>query len=191
MTNRQSQLRDSSPPAGTKHWMLAWILLLLACAGIFAFAVQHGDETQKTVPPSLRGPIGPVTITTAIAKTGNIGVYLDAIGTVTPVNTAWVTPQANGIVTAVAYAEGQMVQKGDPLVEIDPHPYQAPVVEAQGTLDHDANVLAQARMDLGRYRAAWARNAIQKQTLDDQEKLVLQLEGTVKNDEGTLQYAEI
>ena len=46
-------------------------------------------------------------------------------------------------------------------------------------------------MDLERYRAAWARNAIAKQTLDDQEKLVLQDEGTVKNDQGTVQYDQV
>ena len=84
-----------------------------------------------------------------------------------------------------------MVQKGDPLLEIDPRPYQAQVVQAQGALERDTNLLAQAKMDLERYRAAWARNAIQKQTVDDQEKLVLQLEGTVKNDQGTLQFDEV
>jgi multidrug efflux system membrane fusion protein len=132
-----------------------------------------------------------VTITSATAKKGNIGVYLDAIGTVTPVYTSSITPQANGIVTAVNYTEGQMVKIGDPLIEIDPRPYQAQLVEAEGTLAHDTNLLAQAQMDLERYRAAWARNAIQKQTLDDQEKLVLQLQGTVKFDQGAVQYAAI
>jgi multidrug efflux system membrane fusion protein len=132
-----------------------------------------------------------VTITSATAKKGNIGVYLDAIGTVTPVYTSSITPQANGIVTAVNYTEGQMVKIGDPLIEIDPRPYQAQLVEAEGTLAHDTNLLAQAQMDLERYRAAWARNAIQKQTLDDQEKLVLQLQGTVKFDQGAVAYAEV
>jgi multidrug efflux system membrane fusion protein len=67
------------------------------------------------------------------------------------------------------------VKKGDSLIEIDPRPYQAQLVEAQGALAHDTHLLEQAQMDLERYRAAWARNAIQKQTLEDQEKLVLQL----------------
>jgi multidrug efflux system membrane fusion protein len=83
------------------------------------------------------------------------------------------------------------VKKGDSLIEIDPRPYQAQLVEAQGALAHDTHLLEQAQMDLERYRAAWARNAIQKQTLDDQEKLVLQLEGTVKFDRGAVAYAEV
>jgi multidrug efflux system membrane fusion protein len=171
--------------------MLRWVLLLLACAGISAFVAQHRDQAPKTAqPPAGRAP-GPVAITTATARKGNIGIYLDAIGTVTPVYTASISPQANGIITAVHYTEGQMVQKGDPLIEIDPRFYEAQLVEAQGTLTRDTNLLAQAQMDLERYRAAWARNAIQKQTLDDQEKLVLQLEGTVKFDQGAVQLAAV
>ena len=84
-----------------------------------------------------------------------------------------------------------MVQKGDPLIDIDPRPYRATLLQAQGALERDQNVLAQAQMDLERYRAAWARNAIAKQILDDQEKLVLQDEGTVKNDQGTVQYDQV
>jgi membrane fusion protein, multidrug efflux system len=89
------------------------------------------------------------------------------------------------------YAEGEIVRKGDPLIEIDPRLYQAQVVQAQGALERDTNLSAQAKMDLERYRAAWARNTIQKQTLDDQEILVLRLEGTVKNGQGALQLAEV
>jgi multidrug efflux system membrane fusion protein len=64
-------------------------------------------------------------------------------------------------------------------------------MQAQGALEHDTNVLAQAQMDLDRYRAAWARNGIQKQLLDDQEKIVLQDQGTVKNDQGTVNYDQV
>ena len=60
--------------------------------------------------------------------------------------------------------------------------------QAQGALDRDQNLLAEAQMDLKRYQDAWAKNAIPRQTLEDQEKVVLQDQGTVKNDEGTVQY---
>jgi multidrug efflux system membrane fusion protein len=134
---------------------------------------------------------GPVPVTVAKATQGNIGVYLDALGTVTPVYTATITPQAGGVVTDVKYREGQYVKKGDPLIEIDPRPYAATLLQAQGTLEKDTNVLAQAQMDVERYRTAWARNAINKQTLDDQEKIVLQDQGTVKNDQGTVDYDQV
>jgi multidrug efflux system membrane fusion protein len=84
-----------------------------------------------------------------------------------------------------------LVHKGDPLIDIDARPYQATLLQAQGILQRDQGLLAQAQMDLTRYQAAWARNAIQKQQLDDQEKLVEQDNGTVKNDEGTVQFDQI
>jgi len=84
-----------------------------------------------------------------------------------------------------------MVRKGDPLLEIDPRPYQAAVTQAEGQLAHDQALLTQARIDFTRYQAAFARNAIAKQQVDDQEQIVKQFEGTVKNDEGTIENARI
>jgi membrane fusion protein, multidrug efflux system len=84
-----------------------------------------------------------------------------------------------------------VVTRGTPLVDIDPRPFQATLLQAQGTLERDTHVLEQARMDLERYRAAWDKRAISKQQLDDQEKLVLQTEGTVKNDRGALQFDQV
>jgi multidrug efflux system membrane fusion protein len=76
-------------------------------------------------------------------------------------------------------------------VDIDPRPSEATLTQAEGTLQHDQGVLGQATMDLTRYQAAYARNAIAKQILDDQEKAVLQDEGTVKTDEGTVDYDKV
>jgi multidrug efflux system membrane fusion protein len=131
---------------------------------------------------------GPVPVTLATATKGSIGVYLDAIGTVTPVYTDTITAQVTGVITAVHFREGQIVHKGDPLIDIDSRPYEAQLEQAQGTLDRDQNLLAEAQMDQKRYQDAWAKNAIPRQTLEDQEKVVLQDQGTVKNDEGTVQY---
>ena len=140
-------------------------------------------------PPRHHG--GSVTLSTATAEKGSIGVYLDAIGTVTPVYTTTIVSQVTGVITQVHYREGQLVRRGQPLIQIDPRPFQAAVTTAQGQLERDTNLLAQAQMDLKRYQDAWARNAIPKQTLDDQEKIVLQEQGTVKADQGTLQSDEV
>ena len=134
---------------------------------------------------------GPITITTVNATKGDIGVYLNAIGTVTALYTDSITAQVTGVITAVHYKEGQLVKKGDPLIDIDPRPYEAQVTQAEGALERDQNLLAQAQMDLQRYKDAWARNAIPRQTLEDQEKIVLQDQGTVKNDQGTLRYDQV
>jgi multidrug efflux system membrane fusion protein len=164
--------------------VLIWAVLLLLVAG--ALYLVFGPKEQ----PKAR-PVPQITVTTATAQKGNIGVYLDAIGTVTPVYTASIFSQVTGVVFAVNYQEGQLVKKGDPLTDIDDRQYVANLLQAQGALERDQNVLAQAKMDLERFRAAWARNAVAKQTLDDQEKLVLQTEGTVKNDQGTVQFDQL
>jgi membrane fusion protein, multidrug efflux system len=168
-----------------------WIGILAIFAIAFVLVLRQRDDSAAS-PKGGRGAAGgTVTITTATATQGDIGVYQDSIGTVTPVYTASITSQVNGIVTAVHYTEGQIVHKGDPLIDIDARPYEATLEQAQGTLERDENVLGQAQMDLERYKDAWARNAIPKQTLDDQAKIVLQDQGTVKIDEGTVQYDKI
>jgi multidrug efflux system membrane fusion protein len=158
-------------------------------AALYYYRYYHGRTTGEA--SRMGAPFGGVAITVSVAKKGSIGVYLDAIGTVTPVYTVNVTAQVSGVVTAVHYLEGQMVQKGDPLVDIDPRPYEAQVLQAEGTLERDMNVLAQSKMDLERYREAWARNAIPRQQLDDQEKIVLQNEGLVKSDQGNLKFFQV
>ncbi len=169
--------------------VVMWILLLLILAVPLLLVLHHHEGAKKAA--AARPATPGITITSATAQKGNIGVYLDAIGTVTPVYTDSITSQVDGLVVAVHYTEGQRVREGDPLVDIDSRPYRAMLLQAQGALERDQSVLAQAQMDLERYRAAWARNAIAKQTLDDQEKLVLTYEGTVKNDQGTVQFDQI
>jgi membrane fusion protein, multidrug efflux system len=171
--------------------VFVWLVVLAIFALGFWLVLRKHDDSSKTAKSPRGAGAGPVTVTTATAQKGDIGVYLDAIGTVTPVYTASITSQVNGVVTAVHYTEGQLVHKGDPLIDVDARPYQATLMQAQGTLERDQNILGQAQMDLLRYKDAWARNAIPKQTLDDQEKIVLQNQGTVRLDEGTVQFDQI
>ncbi len=188
ITDRAHQLPEHASethPHRMPRWIL-WMLALLVLALVAFFLWRHYKSAAKPTPPPPK-----INITTATAQQGNIGVYLDEIGTVTPMYTDSITSQVTGPVVAVHFKEGQVVRKGSPLVDIDSRPYRATLMQAQGVLQRDQNLLAQAQMDLERYRQAWARNAIQKQLLDDQEKVVLQDEGTVKNDQGAVQYDEI
>jgi multidrug efflux system membrane fusion protein len=172
--------------------ILVWVVILLLFGLLFWWVMHHRAAPAATGGGGRRGAIGgTVTLNVQTAKTGSIGVYLDAIGTVTPVYTTTLISQVTGVLTQVNYREGQLVRRGQTLIQIDPRQYQANVVTAQGNLDRDTGLLAQAEMDLRRYQEAWARNAIPKQTLDDQEKLVLQDQGTVKSDQGTLQFDQV
>jgi len=183
----------SNPPRPLWRRILIWAVALLVLVVILILLFRHHDESKGSgaASSSRHGMTGPVPVTIATAEKGNIGVYLEAIGTVTPVYTASITSEVTGMVSEVHYREGQLVRKGQPLIDIDARPYEAQLLQAQGALERDTNVLAEAQMDLQRYREAWAKNSIPKQTLDDQEKIVLQDEGTVKNDQGTVKYDEV
>ena len=143
--------------------------------------------------PAEKGAFGGGTpkVTTVVARQGDIGMYVSALGAVTPVNTVLVKSRVDGQLMKVNYTEGQMVQAGDSLVEIDPRPYQAQLTQAEGQLARDKALLENANVDLERYRIAFKSNAIPKQQLDTQVATVHQYEGTVKYDEGQVDSAKI
>ena len=130
-------------------------------------------------------------VSTATAQQGNIGIYVNALGVVTPLNTVSVNSRVQGQIMKVNYQEGQLVHAGDPLVEIDPGPNQAALTQAEGQLARDTAQLEDARLDLERYQEAFASNAIPRQQLDTQVAVVHQDEGTVKLDQGQLDNAKV
>ena len=134
---------------------------------------------------------GPAAITVAQSHTGSMNVFNDSLGTVTPVYTVTVYSQVTGRVMNVYYHEGQTVHKGQPLVEIDPRPFEATLKQAEGTLKRDQGVLAEAQIDLSRYQEAFSRNAIARQQLEDQQQAVQQDQGTVTSDQGTVDYDRV
>jgi multidrug efflux system membrane fusion protein len=175
---------DQAPRAG--HRRFWWAVLLAAVGGAVLAWVLTSNRKQKA-PAAPR----PAPVTVAAARTGDINVEVAALGTVTPVYTVDIVSRVQGEILTVNYREGQAVHKGAPLVRIDPRPFDAAVTQAVGTLAHDRGLLAEARIDLKRYRDAWIRNAIPKQQLDDQEQVVVQDEGLVKADEGALATASV
>ena len=167
--------------------VLVWIALLVVFG--LAFYLVLGHKAAAAQPR--RGMGGPVNVTPATATKGDIGVYIESIGTVTPVYTASIYNQVTGNVVDVHFKEGQFVKKGDPLLDIDSRQYDATLLQAQGTLEKDQSALSKDQMDTERYQAAWARNAVSKQVLDDQVKQTKQDEGQVKNDQGVVQYDQV
>jgi membrane fusion protein, multidrug efflux system len=196
-SREESSVREESSASHTatlkpkRRHRWVWIVVLFLFGLLFFAVLRRGGETKAASAPSRRGMTGAVPVTTATAKLGSIGVYLDAIGTVTSLYTNSITAQVTGVITSVHYREGQLVNRGFPLVDLDDRPYVAQLEQAEGSLEHDRNVLSQAEMDLERYRQAWAKNAIPRQTLEDQEKLVLQYQGSVKTDQGLVHYYQV
>lgn len=179
--------KHSPAPRGNRVWI--WLVVLLVFGLVFWWVYRSTNAPAAA--PAGRGGFGPVTLTIAKATKGDIGVYQTAIGTVTPVFTASIVSQVTGQITAVHFREGQMVRKGDALVEIDSRPYRATLKQAEGTLERDTHLLEQGQMNLTRYQEAWAKNAIAKQQVEDQEKLVEQQQGTVKNDQGLVDFDRV
>jgi membrane fusion protein, multidrug efflux system len=177
-------------PVTARRRILRWLLALIVIAVVIVAVISgvkkgRADAANKVEPPQV------ATIKTATARLGPIGYYVQALGTVTPLVTVNLYSQITGRVMAVNYVEGQMVHRGDSLIEVDPRPYEAQLKEAQGTLQRDRGVLAQAEMDLARYKDASAQQAISRQTYEDQIQLVEQSRGTVQNDIGQVEYAQV
>ena len=133
----------------------------------------------------------PVPVVAAAARKGDIGVYLNGIGAVTPIATVTVHTRVDGQLMTVAFREGDMVKHDDLLAEIDPRPFQAQLTQFEGQLARDQALLEDARLDLERYKVLWAQDSIPKQQLDTQEYLVRQYEGTVKNDQGQIEATKV
>jgi multidrug efflux system membrane fusion protein len=176
-------------PAKKHHWWLWIVLIIIIIGGIYIYR-EHEASEQAAAAKANQAPRA-IPVTTATATKGDIGVYVNALATVTPIATVTITGRVQGEIIAIHYDEGQMVKKGDPLIDIDPKPYQAQLTQTEGQLAHDQAVLDEARIDLTRYQAAFNRNAIPKQQLDDQEQVVKQDEGTVKNDQGLVDAVKV
>jgi membrane fusion protein, multidrug efflux system len=134
-------------------------------------------------------PVAPVVAVRA--EKGDIGVYFTGLGTVTPIYTVTVKSRVDGQLMHVYYTEGKLVREGDPLVEIDPRPYQAQLVQYEGQLIKDQANLENARVDLARYEQLIGKKAVPEQTLATQRALVVQYEGAVKTDQGQIDSAKL
>jgi len=165
-------------------WALAGILL----AGGLWFYRRTG-RAQEGAAHSAPAPRVPVTV--ARARSGNVDVAVNSLGTVTAVSNVTITSRVAGVLDEVRYQEGQTVKRGDLLAVIDPRPYEAAVVQAKGQIARDQALLTNARIDADRYRTAFEKHAIPQQQLATQESIVHQNEGIVQLDQGMLDAAQV
>ena len=181
--------------AGVKRWSarnprlsrVVWFALGLALLALLIWAIY---------PPKSQGRRGLINqgaqpVGVARAVSGDINVTLNALGTVTPLSTATVRPQVGGMLVKLNFTEGQMVKAGETLAQIDPRPYQAALDQARGQMARDSATLANAKVDLARYQALLAQNAISQQQVATQAATVRSTEGVLVSDQANVDAARI
>jgi membrane fusion protein, multidrug efflux system len=204
MNNLKNESTPSgiSPKAGAlakrlPRWSKVAIVIavLLLAGGIVYLFNRAPDTAQKPgatgagrfgADPSRAQPVAAVP-----AKTGDINIVQDGLGTVMALKTVTVKARVDGQLQSVAFREGQLAQQGEVLAEIDPKPLQAQLSQVEGQLARDQALLANAHLDVERYRTLFAQDSVAKQQLDAQESLVHQYEGTVKADQGQVDNAKL
>ena len=175
------------------RWLWLLVLCLVAAAGIYFlfFSAKPDDTQQRPGQSGANGMSRPIPVAAETARTGDISIYLNGLGTVTPLNTVTVKARVDGELMRVLFREGQVVKAGELLAEIDPRPYQAMLTQAQGQMARDLALLENARLDLERYHTLLEQDSIAKQQVDTQAALVRQYEGTVKIDQGQIDNARL
>jgi membrane fusion protein, multidrug efflux system len=174
-----------------KRFWIGLAVVILAGVGIYLLgAPSRGADSRPSRQgqnPAARG----VPVVTAAAETGDMQVYLTALGTVTPLNMVTVKSRVDGQLMRVLFSEGQFVKAGDLLAEIDPRPFQVQLEQAEGQMNHDQALLKNAQLDLERYQVLFQQDSIAKQQLDTQEALVRQYQAQLKVDQGQIDSARL
>jgi membrane fusion protein, multidrug efflux system len=185
--------------SGSRAWI--WVVLVVLAVGAFwYYRSSHAKEAQNAAAPPAPGKAGgrgagagnySVPVVVAKATTGDLPVYLNGLGTVTPLNTVTIRSRVDGQLVNVAFKEGQYVRAGDLLAQIDPRPYQVQLEQAEGQLAKDVAQRKDAEANLERYKLLFQEGVIPKQQLDTQAASVGQFDGAIKTDQGQIDNAKL
>jgi multidrug efflux system membrane fusion protein len=175
------------PKSRTSHWILP--IVGLAALGYLGWQRFHGpDATAKTesAPSSPARPA--VRVTIAPVEKADFPVYLTGLGTVQGFNTVVVRTRVDGQIEKIAFKEGQLVNQGDLLAQIDARPYQAALDQAKAKKAQDQANLANANLDLQRFTRL-GEFATRQQT-DTQRSTVAQLTAQISADDAAIFNAQ-
>jgi membrane fusion protein, multidrug efflux system len=199
--SERTPVRDTSRRQSASGHAWIWIVVAtLAIGGFWYYRSSHSKAAQDAAAPAApgkgasRGPGGAnfsVPVVVATTTKGDLPVYLNGLGTVTPLSTVTVRSRVDGQLINVAFKEGQYVKAGDLLAQIDPRPFQVQLEQAEGQLAKDLAQRKDAEANLERFKLLFKEGVIPKQQLDTQAASVGQFDGAIKSDQAQIDNAKL
>jgi multidrug efflux system membrane fusion protein len=171
-----------------RGWTAAIVLLAVSAVGYFGWCYFIHNHSSASLAASAQPTAIPVTV--ARAETADFPVYLDGLGTVEPYDTVTVRSRVDGEVVKIAFKQGQMVNQGDTLAQIDPRPYQAALDQALAKKAQDEANLKNAQLNLQRYDTLAKQDFASRQQLDTQQAMVDQLTAQIRGDQAAVDNAQ-
>ena len=188
---QQESKQPTRKPRSTRRWWRWLILLAILSCGAYLLRKGRENSQSRAAQGAAKSVVQSVPVEAAAARKGDISVYLNGLGSVTPFNTVTVKSRVDGQLIKVAFREGQFVHQGDVLAEIDPRPFEVQLSQAEGQLARDQAQLNNAKIDLARYQVLFRQDSIPKQQLDTQAATVGQFEGAIKADQALIDNARL
>lgn len=168
-------------------WLIGFIVLLLLLGAAWTYWQNKQAQTQEAFSQWSK----PVPVRVVSVQRGDLQLQIKAIGTVVPANSVNVQSQVSGILQKIYVQEGQNIQKGQLLAQIDPAPFQVALAQAIGTQQQHLAQLQNAQTELKRYQAMYAQDSIAKQQVDQQQSLVNQLKGQMQANQAQVDAAKL
>src|SRR5260370_22087297 len=189
-------LPSSASPKG--RWCVWLVVVGLIAAGVW-YVRDRALQAASATPGGVPGPGGPgagagsfvVPVVVATATKGDLPVFYNGLGTVTALNTVTVRTRIDGELINVAFKEGQFVEQGDLLAEIDSRPYKVQLEQGQGQLAKDVAARHDAEGNLERYKLLFNEGVIPQQQLDTQGASVGQFDGAIQTDQANIDNAKL
>ena len=175
---------EGGPKKG--HRWIWIVLILLVALAIVVYRMSSPSQPASAEQHGYPGGGGPVSVGTVTVEKKDVPFYLSGLGSVTAFNTVTVHTRVDGQIMKVDFREGQFVNAGDTLIEIDSRPFEVALDQAEGQLAKDIASQNDAKVDLGRYQTLWQEGVIARQQLDSQQATVGQFDGTIKSDEAQI-----
>jgi membrane fusion protein, multidrug efflux system len=197
LPNADSSGASAAQPARNRWWLWALILVVAAIAIWYYRGASSTSQAQDPAAAAGKGKSAAaagnfvVPVVVATAQRGDLPVYFNGLGTVTAFNTVTVHSRVDGQIVKVNFTEGQYVHEGDPLVEIDPRPFQVQLEQAQGQLAKDQAQRVDAEVNFERFKLLYQEGVIPKQQLDTQGAQVGQFDGAIKSDQAAIDNAKL